>query len=233
MTDTIIAKDTIHVVIGDDHSFSCNATHLGRTGESNATQLEITLPEEFAQFDVYLDFKKPQAETVRTPRLKVVENKTEYDIPLGLLDVGGEISVQVVVQDGDYIWKSVVKKFSILQSVDAVNDIADKEDFIEKAQELIDSLRLVAPNVDYITLYADKWEGEENLYSQVVTVSGANERCKVDINPSVEQLASFHSKDIAFVTENEDGVITVYCIGHRPTDDYTMQVTVSEVMNIG
>ena len=236
MTDTIIAKDTIHVAICDDHTFNCDATYLGRTGESNATQLEITLPEELAQFDVYLDFKKPRKETVRTPRLNVFENKTEYDIPLGLLDAGGDISVQVVVQgDNDYIWKSAVKKFSILQSVDAVNDIAEKEDFIAKAQELLDELRLVASSavIGYVYLKADKWVGEGSLYSQVVTINGANELCKVDLNPSVEQLAAFHDKDISFVAVNEDGVVTVYCIGQKPTNDYEMQVTVTEVVANG
>ena len=232
MTDTIITKDTIHVVIGDDHTFNCNNTYLGRTGESNATQLEIEIPEEFANFDVYLDFKKPRKETVRTPRLVVYGNKVEYDIPLSLLDTGGEISVQVVVQDGnDYIWKSAPKKFSILQSIDAVNDIAEKEDFIANAQKLIDELRLVSSYavIDSVHLRADKWEGDGNLYSQPVTISGVNERCKVDLNPSVEQLEIFYQKDLTFITENEDGVVTVYCIGQKPANDYTMQVTITEV----
>lgn len=236
MTDTIITKDTIHVVIGDDHTFNCNNTYLGRTGESNATQLEITLPEELARFDVYLDFKKPRAETVRTPRLDVFENKTEYDIPLGLLDVGGDISVQVVVQgDNGFIWKSAVKKFSILQSVDAVNDIANKEDFIAEAQKLLDDLRAAASGatIGYIDLPADKWVGEGTLYSQIVHVAGTTKNSRVDVNPSVEQLAIFHDKDIAFVTENEDGVVTVYCIGQKPTNDYTMQVTITEVIANG
>lgn len=73
------------------------------------------------------------------------------------------------------------------------------------------------------------WQGTGNLYSQVVTIDGVTEFSKVDINPSVEQLAIFHEKDIAFVTENEDGVVTVYCIGQKPADDYTVQVSITEV----
>ena len=53
---------------------------------------------------------------------------------------------------------------------------------------------------------------------------------KVDLLPSVEQLAIFHNKDVAFVTENEDGVVTVYAIGDKPTSDYTMQVSITEVV---
>lgn len=81
-----------------------------------------------------------------------------------------------------------------------------------------------------ISLPAAGWQGTESPYSQVVSINGTTEYSKVDINPSVEQLAIFHQKDIAFVTENEDGVITVYCIGQKPTNDYTMQVTITEVI---
>jgi hypothetical protein len=45
----------------------------------------------------------------------------------------------------------------------------------------------------------------------------------------LEQLAIFHNKDLAFVTENDGGVVTVYAIGDKPTDDYTMRVSITEV----
>lgn len=86
-----------------------------------------------------------------------------------------------------------------------------------------------AAYISYIDLLSAKWQGGDNLYSQVVDIAGVTEYSKVDINPSVEQLAIFYRKDIAFTTENEDGVVTVYCIGQKPMDDYTMQVTITEV----
>jgi hypothetical protein len=86
-----------------------------------------------------------------------------------------------------------------------------------------------AAHIAYIDLLSAKWQGGDNLYSQVVDIAGVTEYSKVDINPSVEQLAIFYKKDIAFTTENEDGVVTVYCIGQKPADDYTMQVTITEV----
>ena len=80
-----------------------------------------------------------------------------------------------------------------------------------------------------VTLLASAWEGEGKLFSQVVNVDGSTPYSKVDLQPSVEQLAIFHEKDIAFSTENEDGVVTVYVIGDRPNNDYTIQATVTEV----
>ena len=80
-----------------------------------------------------------------------------------------------------------------------------------------------------VTLLASAWKGSESPYSQVVTVDGITEYSKVDLLPSVEQLAIFHKKDVAFVTENEDGVVTVYAIGDKPTQNYTMQAQITEV----
>lgn len=81
-----------------------------------------------------------------------------------------------------------------------------------------------------VTLLADAWIGAKNLYSQVVSIEGVTERSQVDLTPDVEQLAVFYEKDLAFVTENEDGVVTVYAIGQKPTNDYTIQVTITEVV---
>ena len=83
--------------------------------------------------------------------------------------------------------------------------------------------------ISSVSLPSAKWQGTASPYSQVVSIDGVTEYSKIDLNPSVEQLDIFHKKDIAFVTENEDGIVTVYCIGEKPANDYTMQVTITEV----
>ena len=80
-----------------------------------------------------------------------------------------------------------------------------------------------------ISLLSSSWVGEESPYSQVVTIDGISAYSQVDITPNITQLAEFHNKDIGFVTENEDGVVTVFCIGQKPQNDYIMQVTITEV----
>jgi hypothetical protein len=84
--------------------------------------------------------------------------------------------------------------------------------------------------INSVTLYASNWIGEVSPYSQVVHIEGATQYSKIDLQPSTEQLTIFHEKDLAFVAENEDGVITVYCVGQKPTNDYTMQITMTEVV---
>lgn len=85
------------------------------------------------------------------------------------------------------------------------------------------------PTYTQVTLPASAWVGAEDPYSQVVEIAGVTAYSKVDLLPSVEQLVIFHDKDIAFVTENEDGIVTVYAIGDKPTRDYTIEVCVTEV----
>ncbi len=87
-----------------------------------------------------------------------------------------------------------------------------------------------AAKLTNITLLASDWKGGESPYSQVVTVEGVSINSMVNLQPSVEQLEIFHDKDIAFTTENDGGVVTVYAIGDRPTADYTIQATILEVI---
>ena len=84
--------------------------------------------------------------------------------------------------------------------------------------------------IGYITILADAWVGDESPYAQVVDVDGATKNSQVDLTPNVAQLAVFYNKDLAFVTENENGIVTVYAIGQKPTNDYTVQVTITEVV---
>lgn len=92
---------------------------------------------------------------------------------------------------------------------------------------------LKAAKIGTVTLLASAWElaweGEAPLYSQVVEIEGVTEHSQVDLTPDIHQLAVFYDKDLSFVTENDDGVVTVYALGQKPTNDYTIQVTITEV----
>lgn len=103
-------------------------------------------------------------------------------------------------------------------------------EYVMDAKKYIDSLVKAPPaRISSVTLPASAWVGNASPYSQVVEIDGVTENSQVDLTPSVAQLAVFHHKDIAFVTENEDGVVTVYAIGDKPTNDYSIQVTITEV----
>lgn len=112
-------------------------------------------------------------------------------------------------------------------TADQLNHI---EDGIAGIYEYINTILNYKPaKISTVTLTASKWIGNASPYSQIVSIEGVTKNSQVDLTPSVEQLAIFYDKDLTFVTENNNGVVTVYAIGQKPTNDYTMQVTITEV----
>lgn len=109
-----------------------------------------------------------------------------------------------------------------------VEDMASPE-LAPTIDNRLEALENSVPRVSEITLLANKWVGSASPYSQVVEIEGVTEYSQVDLKPSMEQLDIFHDKDVSFVTENEDGVITVYLIGKKTEHDYVMQVSITEV----
>ena len=87
-----------------------------------------------------------------------------------------------------------------------------------------------APEIDDVTLLASAWVSDEDKrHSQVVEIERATNKSQVDLTPDDDQLAVFYKKDIGFVAKNESGKVTVIAIGQKPENDYTMQVTLTEV----
>ena len=117
--------------------------------------------------------------------------------------------------------------------IDSQN-LVSKSELEEMRAELFELANKVAPSPASVTLYADRWEQseDETMWFQEVVVANATitPNSKVDLQLSAEQVAIFYEKDLAFVTENEGGKVTVYCIGRLPENDYVIQATVSEVV---
>ena len=90
----------------------------------------------------------------------------------------------------------------------------------------------ILPTKSSVTLYADKWQqADDKRWYQVVEVTNATitSTSQIDLQLSSEQLLVFREKDLAFVAENEDCIVRVYCVGQVPANDYTVQVTITEV----
>lgn len=85
------------------------------------------------------------------------------------------------------------------------------------------------PTASTVTLKAANWLGTSSPYSQVVAVSDVTPLTKVDLQPTIDQLDTLYTKSLGFYTVNEDGVVTVYAVGDRPTEDFTIQITKTEV----
>lgn len=98
-----------------------------------------------------------------------------------------------------------------------------------KKIQILNSINKNTIRVANVDLLAANWVGDKTPYSQVVAIDGVTPYSQVDLTPDVAQLVIFHEKDLTFVTENEDGIVTVYAIGQKPENDYTVQATITEV----
>ena len=83
-----------------------------------------------------------------------------------------------------------------------------------------------------ITLYENKWVEDGLKYSQAVSINGTTANSKIDLQPSPDQLADFVAGGVSLTTVNDNGVITVYAIGATPEGDCSMQVLITEVVQV-
>ena len=98
-----------------------------------------------------------------------------------------------------------------------------------KKIQILGSFSKPNARIDNIDLISANWIGDVSPYYQIVEIEGITENSQVDLTPSIEQLIIFYEKDLGFVTENEDGIVKIYAIGQKPENDYTIQVTITEV----
>jgi hypothetical protein len=140
---------------------------------------------------------------------------------------------------GDEVNTSDFAKRETIGSIDTLKT-ANKSNIVAAINELYD---LLMPTRAFVNILggADNWVAEDvknsagevvgSRYGQVVNVNNAiiTPNSKVDLQLTSEQMVIFYEKDLAFVAEQEDGVVTIYCIGNIPEHNYRLQATVTEV----
>lgn len=146
----------------------------------------------------------------------IVSNKKAIDLLNGKADVEGSVD------------------YKIAQAVALIMDNPDEA--VNSINELINWVReneasgsAAAPKMTTITLLADAWIGDASPYSQVVSVNGVTENSKVDLQPDAQLITKLTDAEISLTTENDAGVITVWAIGEKPSEDMTVQALITEV----
>ena len=89
-----------------------------------------------------------------------------------------------------------------------------------------------APKLTNVTMLASAWTGTSQPYSQAVTCSGINANSKLDLQPTPVQIVGLQSDEISLMLTNNNGVVTAWAIGNKPTSDYTIDVLVTEVVRV-
>jgi hypothetical protein len=94
-----------------------------------------------------------------------------------------------------------------------------------------DAISLV-PKCTTITLSKNAWSGNSNPWSQVVTVNGVTANSKLDLQPTAQQIVSLQSSEITLMLQNDGGTVTAWAIGNKPKENLTMQVLITEVVQV-
>ena len=154
--------------------------------------------------------------------LEAGEIKSSFEHPI-------EAQIATASSDGTVEGvKSVSPTMTFITDTENIMLEVEYQRDIDKAFKEIEQI-LSSARIVYINILASAWKGSDSLYSQVVTVPGVTKNSQVDLTPSIDQLVIFYNKNLTFVTENVNGVVTVYAIGQKPQNDYTIQATVTEV----
>ena len=88
------------------------------------------------------------------------------------------------------------------------------------------------PKIASITLSAPNWTGDTNPWSQDMTVNGVTVNSKIDLQPTALQIVDLQNDEVTLMMQNDNGVVTAWAIGNKPTKDYTMQVLITEVVRV-
>lgn len=201
-------KDIICVTVAKDHTFECACDIIGRAGESETARLEITVPHSFTNWWTYIEFGKPNGELCRTPNLEVANGVANYDIPLHLLTESGEMEVQLVFQkESGEIWKSSKKKYIITESLNATDDIPEKEDFITEAQAVLDELSgevqeiadALANDPDFADAVIEACGGQ----TKIITINGTPLSFFVGTQAEYEALTEAQKKNLFAIITND------------------------------
>ena len=146
----------------------------------------------------------------------------EYPFLIGFLTESEAVSAGytyfVCVNDG-----STTATFSVYKVGEAVHTLDEK---------YIPNTIARTPKLANVTISSTKWTGSSNPWSQVVTMNGITANSKIDLQPTAVQIVELQNEEITLMLQNDDGVVTAWAIGNKPTKDYTMQVLITEVVRV-
>lgn len=94
------------------------------------------------------------------------------------------------------------------------------------------NIQLAIPKYTTITLLSSNWIGDKSPYYQDITLSCVTETSMVNLQPNQDQLAIWQDDGLAFTTYSSHGNVRVFVVGGMPTEDYIVQATVQEVIEV-
>lgn len=211
---------------GEEYTISDAMVFLYKDGTTNAfNEGTFTMIDGYDHYGIFAYVPSGATmETVIMPQLELGGNATEfmpYVSESYVASADGTVEGVTSLAPGMTLYAETGELYL---------DVKYSRDTNKVLEELLNQISPVA-RLASVSLPASKWtKASENLYSQKVSVAGITENSQVNLILSVEQMAIFYEKDITFITENDSGEVTVYVIGQKPQNDYTIQASIVEVV---
>lgn len=79
-----------------------------------------------------------------------------------------------------------------------------------------------------VTLFANAWYGQGDIYTQPLYVKNITRRSIIDINLTETQRAFLEDNDTTLFISNASGDMIAYAIGYKPEIDYTIDIVITE-----
>jgi hypothetical protein len=239
-------------------SYVKNKTHYYYEGSPLAEGLSITVAnEDFTRISTYITFEEGKkykvvidgvqdiCTAVHIKDAAAAKNYIELTPTIDGFGMvrsrlsGGICTYIAGVSVGDHILSiyednelKQLDEIFIPDTIARVSDIDEVKTLIGDtavSDQINTAVAAIKPKCTTITLPSVNWTGDANPWSQVATVNGVATNSKIDLQPTAVQIVELQHNDIALIAENNDGVVTVYAIGGKPTKDYTMQALITEV----
>lgn len=221
-------NNKIDIVLSNSREIECSTSIIGKTYENEATILKFLLTEEMITKYFYIEFEKPDGTKLVTPKLEVklddseiieTHGTVEYVIPNSLLDLKGELKLEIVLRNSDeMVWKSYALKFDILEAINATETIPEQyPDFVSEAQRVMDLIETDGEGNLYLS--------DDGTYKEVQ--GGTGDYNFLENKPSINNIELSNNKTLDelgiqakgdYLMEETDPTIASYIKSIKETD---------------
>ena len=141
--------------------------------------------------------------------------------------MAGEIIVYDIDENYNY------ERIKIGDGTTNVNDLPFSNSYLDKTIEtLADQINKIPQRytiISNITLPSSGWVGDASPYSQTIEIDNITDTCIVDLQPTIEQITDMQNYNIGLTAVNDNSVITIYAFNNKPTVDYSMQISITDI----
>ena len=214
--------------------------NLGVESDDSVKRLYFTCPKMYGDFDMSsFDIRINYMNANREGDVYPVEDVTESNgivtfswlVGRNATKYKGNVSFIVCMKlNGVKEFNTTVAQLPVLEGLETGELVVQENpDIIEEILTRLDNVQGSVSLSRTIELPVDGWIGDKSPYSQIVTIDGVTPRSMVDFKPTIEQIVQLTDDGVRLYSGNDNGVVTIYALDNKPTDDYTMEVLVSEV----